>query len=62
MQALNYSLINKRPVVIIKSSNGKYKSTFMDENRHSKLFANDEVNNYVNEQIQKALHRIDEKR
>ena len=61
MQSLNYSM-NKKPAIVTKQPERKYKSTFMDENRHSKLFANDEVNDYVNEQIRKASHRIDERR
>lgn len=62
MQALNYSLLNKKPVVTIRATGRKYKSTFMDENRHNKLFADDEVNEYVNAQIEKASQKLDNRK
>ena len=32
----------------------------MDENVHNKLFADDSVNDYINEQIQRASKKLDE--
>ena len=61
MQPLDYSLLNKKGIVVIKPFVNNYKSTFMDENRHSKLFADDKVNDYINEQIKKAMCKLDEK-
>ena len=59
MQQLNYSIIDKKPIVVTKQSERKYKSTFLDENKHNKLFADDDVNDYVNAKIQDALTKLD---
>lgn len=61
MQPLNYSLLNKRGVVRICSvKDNKGKSCFLDENRHNKLCAADDVNDYVNAQIKKASQKLDD--
>lgn len=61
MQPLNYSLLNKRVVVrTTKGTENKEKSCFIDENRHKKLFADSEVNEYVNAQIEKASRKLDD--
>lgn len=61
MQPLDYSLLNKKGVVICnRTPERKRKSTFMDENVHNKLFADDKVNDYINAQIQKASKKLDE--
>lgn len=59
MQQLNCSIIDKKPIVVTKQSERKYKSTFLDENKHNKLFADDDVNDYVNAKIQDALTKLD---
>ena len=59
MQQFNYSIIDKKPIVVTKQSERKYKSTFLNENKHNKLFADDDVNDYVNAKIQDALTKLD---
>lgn len=62
MQPLDYSLLNKKGVIKpCKVTEIKRKSTFMDENVHHKLFADKSVNDYINEQIQEASKKLDEK-
>ncbi len=62
MQQLDYSLIKRRAVVPTSIDPAKAgKSCFMDENRHNRLFADKDVNEYINAQIKKASEILDEK-
>ena len=59
MQQIDYSLINKRPVVRVRQMPERVgKSCFMDENRHNRFSADPDVNNKINALIKEASEQL----
>lgn len=60
MQQLNYSLLDKKYIIVIKRETPEKDYPCFGP-RHNKMFLDDEVNDYINEQIKKAIQKLDEK-
>ncbi len=55
-------MLDKKIIIQSRTAYVKeHKSTFLDENRHGKLFKDDKVNDCINAKIKKAYEELDKR-